>query len=154
MADSSSSDDTGDELPPGIAVPSELIARPTCHVLVDRVSQDHLQPSIISVSTPWQFHTQQSNQSSAGLAHAVATRLSRCWPESDTQSTLGERTGLAWICLAWANGACAQGTNCSGLHRLPMVSPLASTMHRQARLRHQTESFCCSPRKNSICSGE
>lgn len=47
--------------------------------------------------------------------------LPRCWPEVDTQSTAGDRRGGAWICLAWARGACRDGAACVNLHRLPSV---------------------------------
>ena len=46
--------------------------------------------------------------------------LPRCWPETDTTQTAGERSGRArWFCLAWAHGTCALGALCEQRHRLP-----------------------------------
>lgn len=47
--------------------------------------------------------------------------LSRCWPDTDAQRTLGDGRGSAWICLAWARGCCLAGAGCESLHRLPSL---------------------------------
>lgn len=48
--------------------------------------------------------------------------LPRCWPDVDSQETRGSSLGNAWLCLAWARGACAQGAGCAALHRLPSLA--------------------------------
>ena len=47
--------------------------------------------------------------------------LIRCYPESDTSITVGDRIGGSWICLAWANGRCASGSACKARHQLVLV---------------------------------
>ena len=46
---------------------------------------------------------------------------SRCWPDIDTTPTRGDLIGGSWICVAWANGCCAHGSECIRLHRPPTL---------------------------------
>mmetsp|Transcript_12879 Transcript_12879/g.29664 ORF Transcript_12879/g.29664 Transcript_12879/m.29664 type:complete len:398 (-) Transcript_12879:228-1421(-) len=107
------------ELPPGIDVPPRAAAAVVAHTAAlhaATLGQPRCTPYLVPKSSP-----ATAASSTAPIADRGGRPLSRCWPSADAQVTAGDSRGDAWICRAWANGACAQGAACTWLHRLPGV---------------------------------
>ena len=100
------------DLPPGIRLPSSASYT---------APYDAAATAATAVATTAAAAYAATTTAAATAAASCALAPSRCWPETDTEATFGDGRGDAWICLAWARGACPLGSRCAALHRLPSL---------------------------------
>ena len=72
----------------------------------------------------------------SGGGDAGDAPILRCWPETDSITTVGEQGGARYICLSWAQGSCANGAMCQLCHRLPTLADEQRLLYSQEGRTH------------------